>query len=135
MALLDAIESPRWRTLGEDWERFLEEPALPDPPQKRAADPLVDVASRRVRRLYGRLVVRGRAVNDDTPDAELHRLRLLGKKLRYVLDTTKSLIRGGGVQADVDIVPAAFYSQLDPETDLYTDLRLRSSTRLRAPPC
>ena len=43
--------------------------------------------------------------------------------------------QAASTNTDVDIVPAAFYSQLDPETDLYTDLRLRSSTRLRAPPC
>ena len=73
-ALLDFLESaPSW----EDSER--------------ATWPLQRLADRLLWRAYRRVCRDGRAIAPDTPDEKVHRLRIDGKKLRYLLDGTRSL--------------------------------------------
>ncbi len=73
-----------------DWRSYLE--GLPDDAgPKHASRPLVDVARRRIRKRYRKVVRRGLAIDDATPPGELHRLRLDCKKLRYLLEFFRSL--------------------------------------------
>ena len=56
-----------------------------------AARPLVEVTSRRIWRLYRRLVDHATAIKDKTPADAIHQVRIDAKKLRYLIDATRSL--------------------------------------------
>jgi CHAD domain-containing protein len=44
------------------------------------------VTGRRIRKVYGRLVTMGRAIDDTSPAEDYHELRKRGKELRYLLE-------------------------------------------------
>jgi CHAD domain-containing protein len=57
-----------------------------------AANPVADLAKARIWRRYRKVIKLGRAIDDSTPDEEVHDLRLECKKLRYLLDFFGHLI-------------------------------------------
>ncbi len=85
--LVRALSSVRYRRLIEDWTAFLEDETVPEPEPKNAAKPVLRVFSRRIAKLYRRMTSHA----TDAPSAQLHELRLLGKKLRYLLDVSRNL--------------------------------------------
>jgi len=85
------LESNRYRALLAVWQNFLKDalPGVPEPAD--AALPLVEVTSRRILRLYRRLVDRAMAIHDKTPADAIHQVRIEAKKMRYMIDATRSL--------------------------------------------
>jgi CHAD domain-containing protein len=85
------LESDRYRDLLAGWRDFLQDasPGVPEPAD--AACPLLEVTSRRIRRLYRRLVDEAMAIHDKTPANAVHEVRIDAKKLRYLIDATRSL--------------------------------------------
>jgi CHAD domain-containing protein len=63
-----------------------------------AARPVADVAGRRIRRVYSRMVDMGTAITDESPPGELHDLRKRGKELRYLLELFGGLWPGAVVR-------------------------------------
>jgi CHAD domain-containing protein len=58
-------------------------PARDRPDAKR---PIADVAGRRIRKVYARMVDMGGAIDAGSPAGDLHELRKRGKELRYLLE-------------------------------------------------
>jgi CHAD domain-containing protein len=81
--LVAALESSRFATLVRRWKRLLSRRLLGG---ERGLVPVVEVASERVLHAYRRLSSRARALGPDAPAADLHRLRIDAKKLRYLLE-------------------------------------------------
>ncbi len=65
--------------------RFALTSAAPD-----ARRPLADVVSHRAWRLSKRMARRGQVIDEHTDPAHLHEVRILAKKLRYLIDVTSS---------------------------------------------
>ncbi len=85
------LESKRYRALLAGWLDFLQD-APPDVPEPAdAARPLVEVTSRRILRLYRRLIDHAMTIHDKTPADAIHQVRIEAKKLRYMIDATRSL--------------------------------------------
>jgi CHAD domain-containing protein len=82
-----ALDSAAYQDLVQGWQAFLAAPA----PGPAAAQPVLDLARDRLRRRHRRMVKKGREIGPRTPDAALHRLRIQGKKLRYLLEFFASL--------------------------------------------
>ncbi len=84
------LRSARYRKLIEGWNAWIddrdESGAGPD-----AARPVREVASASIERRFARRLDRGRAIDPDSPAAALHRLRIDGKKLRYLLEFFRGL--------------------------------------------
>jgi CHAD domain-containing protein len=89
-ALCKALQIPRYRRLLRDWQAFLDGPSPEDLP-KKSSQPLLVVASRRLARLYERVIEQGEAVTDATPAEVLHQLRITCKKLRYLVEFFRDL--------------------------------------------
>jgi CHAD domain-containing protein len=89
--LAKKLGSERYATLLADWDAYLGETAKPSPSAPNAGRPLLDVASEHIAKVAERVLETGRAIDDDTPAAALHKLRLECKKLRYLLDLFSSL--------------------------------------------
>jgi CHAD domain-containing protein len=85
------FESNRYRALLAGWRDFLQDapPGVTEP--ANAARPLIEVTSRRILRLYRRLVDHAAAIHDKTPADAMHQVRIEAKKVRYMIDATRSL--------------------------------------------
>ena len=69
-----------------------------------ATRPLGAVVGRRIRKVYGRVLTMGAAIDDDSPAADYHELRKKGKELRYLLElfAVQSVRPGGRLLGDRD---------------------------------
>jgi CHAD domain-containing protein len=85
------LESDRYEALLEGWRNFLQDPPPGVSGPAHAPRPLVEVTSRRILRLYRRLFDHAMAIHDKTPADAIHQVRIEAKKLRYMIDATRSL--------------------------------------------
>jgi CHAD domain-containing protein len=91
-----ALRSPRFKRLLAEWPAFLEGlEEAPEDDRPSAARPIVEVAGERIRRVYGRMVKEGGAIDDASPAEALHELRKRGKELRYLLEFFGGLYPAG----------------------------------------
>ena len=91
-----ALESERYRSLISDWNEFLGRPTAADGLPANAARPIREVAVEGIRSAYARLARRGSDLEQASPVDLFHRLRLDGKKLRYLLEFFCSLFEQNG---------------------------------------
>ncbi len=85
-----ALNGDRYLKIAADWEAFLEcrpESGSPD----NADVPAMGLTQRFIGKRYGRVIELGTVIDESTPDAGLHRLRIECKKLRYLLEFFSSL--------------------------------------------
>ncbi len=91
--LVQKINSPHFRKLLKEWRDFLETTASDDqadnPPD--AATPIVQLANRRIHKMYRRVLKHGSEINDESPAESLHDLRKECKKLRYLMEFFRHL--------------------------------------------
>lgn len=89
-AMIQALDAPDYGALKRDWAAFLEgDGGIGAAPN--AGVPARELSRACIYRRYRRLIKRGRAIGEGSPDAELHRLRVDCKKLRYLLEFFGSL--------------------------------------------
>lgn len=83
--LLEALAAPRYRRLKKDWRHLLEaeDAAAWAGAAEQPARPL---AAEVIRHRYRKLIKAGAELTAAGVDADLHRLRVQGKKLRYLLE-------------------------------------------------
>lgn len=81
------LRSRRATELLGDWDALLQS-LIESPPEGRpgAARPIGELAGRRIRKAYKRVVRLGRAIDADSPAADYHELRKKSKELRYLLE-------------------------------------------------
>jgi CHAD domain-containing protein len=95
--LVEALDGQRYRELVEQWRKFLDcpPPALEFAP--KGETPVVKTSSRRIWRVYKRILKKGKAITDDSPVGALHSLRIECKKLRYLMEFFRSLYPPGEI--------------------------------------
>jgi CHAD domain-containing protein len=86
-----ALHSERFSRLIDSWEGLASSPPESGQEPPNAARPIVDVAGERIIKAYRRMVTRGSKLIDGPSPEMLHRLRIDGKKLRYLLEFFASL--------------------------------------------
>jgi CHAD domain-containing protein len=86
--LVEALDSDRYRRLVSDWRAFLQQPAALESMAINATRPLGQVIARRAWTLSRRLARTAKTVDEHTDPPRLHELRILAKKLRYLVDAT-----------------------------------------------
>jgi len=91
--LTAALSGARYRELTAAWGAFLDDPP-PDAAGAEAERPILELASVRIARAYRRVLRRGRRIGPGEASADLHRLRIHCKKLRYLLEFFRSLYDG-----------------------------------------
>ena len=85
-ALVRGLESRRYGRLVTEWRQFLTAPAGGEPVPENAQVPIGDLADARLRKLFARVCRKGRRIDAASPPGDLHALRILCKKLRYLLE-------------------------------------------------
>lgn len=115
------LRTGRYRALLADWSVFLKaKPVVGQAPE--AERPIVDVASERIARKYTRMVARGRKLDPRRATDALHRLRIDGKKLRYLLEFFRSMFPAQTVK------PAfAALKRLQDNLGEFNDLRVQQT--------
>jgi CHAD domain-containing protein len=85
------LGSPRFHSILREWREFLEAPVPAQPEAPNAARPIHELASRRILKMYKRVLKEGRAIGPETSPEHLHELRKSCKKLRYLIEFLVSL--------------------------------------------
>lgn len=88
--MLADLDSPRYVALMAEVRAFLEVREAADTPGAASGGSLA-LARRRISKIWKKFVHKARRLSPETPDAELHQLRILGKKLRYLLEFFQDL--------------------------------------------
>jgi CHAD domain-containing protein len=86
-AMVRELRDERCKRLLADWGALLEglvSRGIDDRPDATVA--IGELAARRIRRVYRRMVKMGRAIDADSPAKDYHELRKKGKELRYLLE-------------------------------------------------
>jgi CHAD domain-containing protein len=89
--LVRYLDSDEHRSLLARYRAFLEGRPGAGSSEPDAALPVEEVAAARIRRAHRRLLRPGAAIDDASPPAALHELRIAGKELRYLLELYGSL--------------------------------------------
>jgi CHAD domain-containing protein len=85
-ALRRELRGPTYRHAWGDYRAFLAADLGPAGERPDAKRPIVDVAGRRIRKVYGNMLAMGAAIEATSPATDLHELRKRGKELRYLLE-------------------------------------------------
>ncbi len=91
LRLVAELESKRYSDLVHNWGEVLNTQVQPKMPRQDAERPILHVVSPRVRRRLKRVLRAGQKLSADAPAADLHKLRIQAKKLRYLLEIFGSL--------------------------------------------
>lgn len=88
--LVRALREPRYQSITSDWQEFLSGEA--NELQGKNSQVAIETLARKIiTKRFQRILRDGKAINPGSPDKELHRLRIQGKKLRYSLEFFNSL--------------------------------------------
>jgi CHAD domain-containing protein len=88
------LDSPTYADLLRRWEAFLAQSPTGDVEAANTSRPIIEVAGKRLRRLCRNIVQLGTQLLTEPDDERLHELRIVCKKLRYVLECFSSLFPG-----------------------------------------
>ncbi len=88
------LQGKRLTELLEQWRAFLDLPVPNVSSHANAVRPVLEVANRRIYKMYKRVMREGRMIDDDSHPEELHELRKSCKKLRYLMEFFQSLYSG-----------------------------------------
>jgi CHAD domain-containing protein len=90
-ALMQKLESTRFKQLLRDWRAFLEAPVPERSALPSAMRRSKDLADERIWRLCRRVLKEGRAITAQSAPEDLHEVRKSSKKLRYLVEFFASL--------------------------------------------
>ena len=90
-ALVQALDGRRYKDFMARWRAFLQAPPPAYTEPVHADRPVIEVASRRIWKLFRHALREGRAIDQTSPPEALHELRKTCKKLRYLLEAFSSL--------------------------------------------
>jgi CHAD domain-containing protein len=75
----------------QQWDQFLKEPGKKKPTEANAVIDILQLANKRIWKVYQRVMQEGNAINVQSPPETLHELRKSCKKLRYLMEFFQSL--------------------------------------------
>jgi CHAD domain-containing protein len=97
-----ALRSTGFRLLLEGWRDFLESESEESHHSPLASTPIIEIAGPRILKAAKRIRKRGATISPDASAALLHRLRIDGKKLRYLLEFFFVLYDSAAVSRSID---------------------------------
>lgn len=89
--LVHALHSARYRNFKAYLRKYLDTPVVERTTLAHARQPIAEVSGQRIWRVFRRVIKEGKAITDTSPNEALHELRKTCKKLRYLLEFTRSL--------------------------------------------
>ncbi len=83
--LKKTMQSQELHDFWEQWRHFIKT-TLPSSPLATGHEPCKEVASKAIKKRWHAILKTGALISPQSPDADLHRLRIEAKKLRYLLE-------------------------------------------------
>ena len=103
-ALVKVLKSPRYRSLMDSWLTTLQSALPARSTLPNATRPVIEVADKRIMRVYRRVMKEGLAIRPDSPAELLHDLRKTCKKLRYLMEFFQSLYPASKINALIGVL-------------------------------
>jgi CHAD domain-containing protein len=100
--MVKKLNSPHFRKLLKKWRGFLESP--PEGGAPSADRPIGEVASRRIHKIYKRVMQEGEAITAASHPDALHELRKSCKKLRYLIEFSRSIYPNKKISATIKAI-------------------------------
>lgn len=88
--LLEQLDSERYHQFKEYWKTFISTPAQTHV-SALELEPILATASAKILKVYRRILKLGSAIHNESPDSDLHFLRIQCKKLRYMIEAFYSM--------------------------------------------
>ncbi len=88
------LESDTYKKILRTWEEFLKSPEQSPKDAENSEAPIIELAKKHIWKKYSKVIKLGSKIHINSPDPELHRLRIECKKLRYLLEFFTSLFPG-----------------------------------------
>jgi len=85
------LGTTRYDELKQLWRSVVEAPMAAPKKAPNASRPVLEIASKRISKVHRQILNLGRSIHRETPAQALHDLRILCKKLRYLLEFFRSL--------------------------------------------
>ncbi len=85
------LESDTYKKIVSTWEEFLKSPEQSPKDAENSEAPIIELAKKHIWKKYSKVIKLGSKIHINSPDPELHRLRIECKKLRYLLEFFTSL--------------------------------------------
>jgi CHAD domain-containing protein len=85
------LHSRRLENFRVKWRKYLEQPIPKKPVAQLSTRPIGEVADRYIWKSYRHLIKKGLTITQNSPDVEIHKIRITCKKLRYLLEFFSSL--------------------------------------------
>jgi CHAD domain-containing protein len=85
------LESDTYKKILRTWEEFLKGPEQSPKDAENSEAPIIELAKKHIWKKYSKVIKLGSKIHNNSPDPELHRLRIECKKLRYLLEFFTSL--------------------------------------------
>lgn len=85
------LNSPSYKKIIVFWDNFLENQNLEEFMSHNSTISVIEIAKKSILKKYRKIIKHGRMINDQTPDPDIHSLRIECKKLRYLLEFFSSL--------------------------------------------
>ena len=89
--VISGLKSKKYEKILKDWEAFLNQPPQDDDAASNAELSIVEVACKRIYKIYRRVVKAGNLILENAEDEMLHVLRIHCKKLRYLMEFFSSV--------------------------------------------
>ncbi|WP_428354099.1 CHAD domain-containing protein [Methyloprofundus sp.] len=89
--LAEKLSSPTYRKQLDAWEQFLKKPLAKKDKGINAKISINKLADQRIWKVYKRIILEGKSINESSPAEALHDLRKTCKKLRYLMEFFQSL--------------------------------------------
>ena len=89
--VINGLKSKKYVQILQDWEAFLNETPQEPTTAPNADLPIINIAQKRIYKIYRRIVKAGNQILENTEDEMLHALRIECKKLRYLMEFFSSM--------------------------------------------
>jgi len=89
--VISGLKSKKYVQIFQDWEVFLNNTSPEFPSAPNADLPIINIARKRIYKIYLKIVKNGNQILENTQDEMLHALRIECKKLRYLMEFFSSL--------------------------------------------
>jgi CHAD domain-containing protein len=95
--IVAALRGKRYRDLVGNWREFIDAAESADALPDAAHEPAAELVARRIRKRLRAVLELGASIEEQTPGARIHELRIQCKKLRYLLEMFRTLFDEAGI--------------------------------------
>ncbi len=99
LEMKQGLSSERYRKIISEWKSFLKQLGHIDQQQAAAGHLCRPLAIKKIHKCFEKILKDGSKLDENSPNEELHRLRIQGKKLRYLIEFFRSFFAAEEIES------------------------------------